>query len=165
MKKTLGSFAAALFGLALVMSAQAADMSHGGHDMNMNMDQQGSGHQGMDHGQQDQAFRRAMVDGYQLAYELIDMKAGMAGHAMPAEMKSHHLMVYIVDPQGQPVAHGKVGYLVTGPDGEQKAMTMPMSGGYGADVDFEPVGTYTVKTKVVAPDGKKLMDEFTYEAK
>jgi len=110
------------------------------------------------------------VDGHHLAYHLIDMKEKMAGaggkimegHDMD-QMESHHLMLYVVGPDGKKVTEGKVGYKVEGPDGRvQKAMAMGMNGAFGADIDFKVKGTYTIKTKVVA-DGKKLIDTFSYK--
>ncbi|MDF1552614.1 MAG: hypothetical protein P1P84_06100 [Deferrisomatales bacterium] len=129
----------------------------------------------MDHSEhQGEMIRETTVDGYQLAYHLIDNMAAMAkmddmkGHDM-SKMKSNHLMLYIVDGSGKAVAEGKVGYKVTGPDGKDQqtmamAMRSGMSAGFGADVDFKAKGTYTIKTKAVAGE-TKLMDEFTYEVK
>ena len=60
---------------------------------------------------------------------------------------------------------GKVGFLVTGPDGsKQKAMAMGMKGAYGANMDFSQKGVYSIKTKAVFGD-KKLFDQFDYEVK
>jgi len=161
MNKAKTLFLTLFCGLALAAGAQAADMNHSGHDM-----QGGHGSdQAMDNGHMGEKIHESAVEGYQLRYELIDMRAQMAGHEMPPEMKTHHLMVYVTDPKGDTVERAKTGYLVTGPAGEQKAMAMAMSGGYGADVDLKPAGTYTMKTKVVTPDGKTLLDQFTYEAK
>jgi hypothetical protein len=61
------------------------------------------------------------------------------------------------------VAQAKGGYLIEKPDGsDQRVMTMPMSGGHGADVALDAPGNYTVKTKVIAGD-QTLMDRFTYQ--
>jgi hypothetical protein len=135
-------------------------------------------------------IHESTVEGYQFAYHLIDMKARMAamkgsgtkgsgtkgsdtkgsgtkgsatkGYDM-SQMKSHHLMVYIMGPEGKMITGAKVGYKVTGPDGaDQKTMAMGMKGGFGADVDLEAEGTYQIKTKAVA-GGVKLIDEFKYE--
>ena len=47
--------------------------------------------------------------------------------------ETHHLMVYVMDPDGQAVQEAKLGYLVEGPDGtKQKLMAMGMQGAYGA---------------------------------
>jgi hypothetical protein len=128
-------------------------MNHSGHDMDR------GGHSGM-------KIHTATVDGYELRYELIDMKARMEGmENMPEMQHSHHMMVYVRDRDGNAVESAKVGYLIQGPGGDvQKAMCMGMGGGYGADVSLEDAGAYTIKTKVVAGD-KTLMDGFEYEVK
>ncbi len=145
----------------LIIAAQAVAMSEGhqGHKMDH------SAHMG-------KLIRTTKVDGFTFAYHLIDMKEKMATmdqkHTMAADamenMKSHHLMLYIEGPKGEKIKDAKVGYLVTSSDGnKQKAMTMAMTGGYGADVDFKAAGSYTVKTKVVHGEAK-LADEFEYTA-
>ena len=64
---------------------------------------------------------------------------------------------------GKPLTGAKVGYLVTNPSGKkQKAMTMEMKGGYGADVELVEKGTYTITVKVVK-DGSQIVDKFTHE--
>jgi hypothetical protein len=109
------------------------------------------------------------IDGYRFAFHLIDTQKGteemkdMEG-SKKANM-THHLMVYVNDPDGRPVEGAKLGYLVEGPDGaKQKLMTMGMQNAYGANVNFKNKGTYTVKTKFLAGD-KKLLDRFSYEVK
>lgn len=127
----------------------------------------GMGHSGgqMDHGSRmGELIRTTIVDGYQMAYRLIDMQQQMEkmpkGHGMPG---THHLMVFIQGPNGQTVSDAQVGYLVEGPDGStQKRMCMGMSGGFGADVSFMEKGAYTVKTKAVVGD-RQLMDTFSYQ--
>lgn len=115
-------------------------------------------------------IHNATVDGYQLAYHMIDMKGKMTdmkseGQA-PMMKKTLHLMLYVNDPEGKPVASAKVGYLVTGPNGsDQKMMCMAMGvGGYGANVDFSTAGDYTITSKIVIGD-KTLKNNFTYTAK
>lgn len=111
----------------------------------------------------------SVLEGYRFAYHLIDIRK------RPDEMKdmegskeadaTHHLMVYVMDPDGQNVEEAKLGYLVEGPDGaKQKLMAMGMQGAYGANVNFKNKGTYTIKTKLLAGD-KKLFDRFSYEVK
>lgn len=109
-----------------------------------------------DHGENaGEKIHASTVDGYAFDYTLYDFP----------ERKTHHLMVSITDPGGKPVDNGKVGFLVTGPDGnKQKAMAMGMGGAYGADVDLEIQGMYTIKAKAVVGD-KKLFDRFEYEVK
>ena len=75
---------------------------------------------------------------------------------------SHHLMVYILMPNGEKIEKAKVGYLIQGPKKEkQKVMTMAMREGFGADVRMKDKGTYLIKTKVVL-NGKKIIDQFNY---
>ena len=106
-------------------------------------------------------IHESVVADYQFAYHLIDRQELTKS---TKEMdKSHHMMVYIIDPEGRKVEEAKVGYLVKGPDGStQKLMTMGMQGAYGADLNFKIKGTYTVKMKAVTGE-KKLLDTFTYE--
>jgi hypothetical protein len=100
-------------------------------------------------------IHESTVQGYRLAYHLLDLP----------NREAHHLMVYIVDPAGIAVTKAKVGYLVTGPDkAKQKAMAMGMKNAFGADVDMTVPGTYSIKTKALA-GGKKLLDQFAYEMK
>lgn len=95
------------------------------------------------------------IDGYNLAYHLLDLP----------NKDAHHLMTYVVNPQGKSVIEAKVGYLVIGPDGKkQKVMAMLMNESFGGDVDFTVKGTYTVKAKAVVGT-EKLIDSFTYEVK
>lgn len=95
------------------------------------------------------------VDGYHLAYHLLDLP----------NKDAHHLMTYVVDPHGKPVTDAKVGYLVVGPDGKkQKVMAMAMKTSFGGDIDFTVKGSYTVKTKAIVGT-EKLTDSFTYEVK
>ena len=121
-----------------------------------------SGHVGV-------VIHESTIEGYGFAYHLIDMKKGAA------EMKdmkvseeagtTHHLMVYVKDPDGNAVEGAKLGYLVEGPDGaKQKLMAMGMQGAYGANVNFKNKGAFTIKTKFLAGD-KKLFDSFSYEVK
>ncbi|HIJ41856.1 MAG TPA: hypothetical protein HPP90_12380 [Deltaproteobacteria bacterium] len=95
------------------------------------------------------------VDGYGFDYTLYDFP----------ERKIQHLMVSFKGPEGTDLEQGKVGFLVTGPDGsKQKGMAMGMKNAYGADMDFSQKGIYTIKTKAVFGD-KKLFDQFNYEVK
>ena len=124
----------------------------------------------MDHSKHVGAMiHESTIEGYRFAYHLIDIQKNT--HKMK-DMKgsdeadtTHHLMVYVNDPDGNGVEAAKLGYLVEGPDGvKQKLMTMGMQGAYGANVNFEVKGTYTVKTKFVVGD-KKLFDSFSYQVK
>ena len=109
------------------------------------------------------------IEGYRFAYHLMDIKKGTAEMkdmkgSKEADM-THHLMVYVKDPDGRAVEAAKLGYLVEGPDGaKQKLMTMGMQGAFGANVNFKNKGTYTIKAKILAGD-TKLFDKFNYEVK
>ena len=125
---------------------------------------------GIDHsGHVGDMIHESTVDGFRFAYHLIDIQKN------PEQMndmkgskeseKTHHLMVYVMDPDGQSVQRAKLGYLVEGPNGaKQKLMAMGMQGAYGANVDFTNKGSYTIKTKIVTGD-KKLFDRFSHEVK
>lgn len=100
-------------------------------------------------------IHESKVQGYHLAYHLLDLPG----------RQEQHLMTYIADGSGKPIAKGQVGYLVVGPDGKnQKVMAMAMKDAFGGDVNFTVKGRYTIKAKAVFDD-KKLMDEFDFEVK
>lgn len=155
-------------GLILLMLAPfGISAEHGGHSQEPSASADHGGHGSMDHSaHQGELIYESEVDGYGFAYHLIDMRERMAGMEKMPEMKNtHHLMLYVKSPQGQMVDTAKVGYLIEGPDGKTKtAMCMPMSGGFGADVNFQDPGVYKIKAKMVSRD-TKLMDGFTYEVK
>ena len=108
-------------------------------------------------------IRSKSENGLRLEYRLIDMKARARarGIGITPQMKSHHLMLYVIDEQsGEPVTNGRAGYLVKAPGrGAQKVMAMKMGKGYGGDVDLAP-GANRVKVKFVS-GSKKVIDEFT----
>lgn len=149
-----------IFFTLLVFSGDPLSFAAGSHD-------QGSA---TDHSEHVGAMiHESDIEGYRFAYHLIDMSKnpkmmeGMKG-TKDAD-KTHHLMVYVKDPQGRSVDGAKLGYLVEGPDGaKQKLMTMGMQGAYGANVNFNDKGMYTIKAKFLAGD-KKLFDQFSYEVK
>ena len=135
------------FGITLVTSSIASNCGHEGEH---------SGHAG-------KLIHSDTVDGYRLAYHLIDIRKHVKDRK-DIDV-THHLMVYITDPEGHALNKAKVGYLITGPNGEkQKRMTMGMGGGFGADVKFKEEGAYTVKTKIVVGK-KRLLNQFAYEVK
>ena len=153
MKKIMIFTVTIIFGAALVLPAFSQDSE-------TSIDH--SGHVGV-------MIHESEIGGYRFAYHLMDIQKGTA------EMKdmkgskeaetTHHLMVYVKDPDGRAVEAAKLGYLVEGPDGaKQKLMTMGMQGAYGANVNFKNKGTYTIKAKFLAGD-KKLFDRFDYEVK
>lgn len=158
------------------------DSGHSGHGTHQITDQQGdgghqmqhggghtmgkpaSGHGTMDHsGHSGDLLHESEVNGYKFTYHTIDMASKMA-FMKGKEHITHHMMVYITGPDGQTVTNAKVGYLIQGPERDQKLMCMGMGGGYGADVSFKEPGKYTVKTKAVAGD-VTLMDAFEHEVK
>ena len=151
MKKSMFLFVITITGAFFFNIAALAD------DKGMKMDhsQSGGDHgKAMEHSQHiGEKIHESKVEGYQFAYHLLNME----------DRATHHMMVYIMAPDGGKVEDAKVGYLVNGPDGtKQKMMAMGMKNAYGADFDFKKKGTYMVKMKAVTGD-KKLLDEFTYE--
>jgi hypothetical protein len=117
-------------------------------------------------------FHESMVEGYMLAYYLMDLREQKgeqanthAAHGKKEMDKPHHIMVYIMDKNHMPVHKGKVGFLITNKEGKkQKAMGMYMSGGFGTTADMKENGVYAISTKVVLGN-VKLMDKFEYEIK
>lgn len=151
MKKSMFLFVIAITG-AFVFNIAALAKDQG---MKMDHSQSAGDHgKATDHSQHmGEKIHESKVEGYQFAYHLLNME----------DRATHHMMVYIMAPDGGKVEDAKVGYLVNGPDGtKQKMMAMGMKNAYGADFDFKKKGTYTVKMKAVTAD-KKFMDEFTYE--
>jgi hypothetical protein len=167
------TFSGAMAGDMSLPKAPEKAMEHGAQGMGMEkMDHSSHGKEMGAMGHSDRAgenIRNATVDGYQLAYHLVDMREKMKamkseGHTHP--MMSHHLMVYVNDPAGSPVGSAKAGFLVTAPNvPEQKVMGMAMGvGGYGADIDFSAPGDYALTSKIVVGD-KTIKDNFAYTAK
>lgn len=167
----------AAFIFAATGAVMAEDMSNDmAHDMSMEkmdhgMHQMEGDKMAMEHSDHSgDNIHNSVVDGYRFSYHLIDIQEKMAamkaaGHMHEGMDATHHLMVYIEDPDGATVENATVGYLVEGPDGStQKHMCMGMGGGYGSDMDFADSGDYIIKTKAVVK-GKKLIDDFTYPIK
>jgi hypothetical protein len=95
------------------------------------------------------------VQDFRLAYHLLELPGN----------NYHHLMVYIIDGQGNYVTEGKVGYLIEGPGGsKQKVMAESMGTAFGGNVNFNKSGNYIVRTKAVFDD-VKILDKFTFEIK
>ena len=152
--------------------AEGHSMKHAANTMPPQMDDSPQGYNRdknpMDHSHKPgNHFRNAVVNGYHLTYDLMDLREKMIKMkpADPPYTMTHHLMVFVKDADGRPINSAKVGYLVIGPTNEtQKLMCMAMAGGYGADINFTAPGTYTVKTKVMV--GKQsILDSFTYDIK
>ena len=157
-----------LFVLALSLPSSAAQKDHGSMDhptQDHPAKAQGTPPTGgMDHSaHMGDLIHESTVEGYHLAYHLIDMQQHTAG--MKDMPMTHHLMVFVQGPDGKAVTEAKAGYLVDNPDGtDQRLMTMAMNKGFGADVNLKAKGVYTIKTKIVAQD-RQLMDSFPYEVK
>jgi hypothetical protein len=107
----------------------------------------------MDHsGHIGKKIHESVVQGYRLAYHLLDLPG----------REAKHLITYIRDGQGHAVINAKVGYQVVAPDSTKKnVMAMVMDKAYGADVNLTAKGTYTIKAKAAFKD-KKLLDQFTF---
>ena len=153
MKKSMFLFIIMVTGTFVINLTAMAD------DKDMKMDHtKSAGDHGktMDHSQHmGDKIHESKVEGYQFAYHMLNME----------DRATHHMMVYILAPDGGKVEDAKVGFLVNGPGGtKQKMMAMGMQGAYGADLDFKQKGSYTVKMKAVSGD-QKFLDEFTYEVK
>ena len=116
----------------------------------------------------DKPIHEADINGYHFAYKLIDLKEKMKDmkdmqHDMEKMTATHHLMLFIKNADDKTIEAEKVGFMITGPDGnEQKIMAMGMSGGYGADINLSLPGEYTVKAKALIGE-QKLMDSFMYK--
>ncbi|NOY69551.1 MAG: hypothetical protein GXP53_08690 [Deltaproteobacteria bacterium] len=122
----------------------------------MNMDKNAHGNMNMMGTQ----IRTASVDGYEVAYHVMDMHAQMPDN--PEMAGTYHLMVSFKDSTGKPVTSATVGYLVKGPDGKtQKAMAMTMGKSFGANLKLTEKGEYAITAKALIGD-KKVIDRFTY---
>jgi hypothetical protein len=160
--------------LLIFTAAPALAADHGAMD-----------HAGMDHGAMGGApaaaaepaasaspeLRKVVVSGYTLTYTLFEMGQTMQSGSMPMtahgapKMKSHHLMVYAVGPDGKPAAGAQAGFLIVQPDKtEVKVMAMQMGDGFGADVDLAAKGDYAITTKI-ALAGQNLVDTFVHTVK
>jgi len=147
----------------LVTGTGFAGSDMAGHDMN---------HSDSKSDKVGDLVHESMVEGYMLAYYLMDLREqkseqanAHAAHGKKEMDKPHHIMVYIMDKDHKPVHKGKVGFLITNKEGKkQKAMGMYMSNGFGTTADMKKKGVYAISTKVVMGD-VKLMDKFEYEIK
>lgn len=100
-------------------------------------------------------IHESRVQDFRLAYHLLELPGN----------NYHHLMVYIIDEQGNSVTKATVGYLIEGPsDSKQKVMAESMGTAFGGNVNFNKSGNYIVRTKAVFDD-VKLLDEFSFDIK
>mgnify|MGYP006282023859 CR=1 FL=1 len=156
----------AVLAAALVLFSSAASAMDDGHDMDTS-DRIG------------EQFHESMQNGYMLSYYLMDLRdqgddkaSDHASHdhashgGKEKEMdKPHHIMVYIMDQDHEPVTDAKVGFLIKDKDGRtQKIMAMYMSKGFGITADMKKKGEYEIAVKAVF-DGVTLMDRFNHEMK
>ncbi|MEN8212592.1 MAG: hypothetical protein ABFR31_12805 [Thermodesulfobacteriota bacterium] len=111
-------------------------------------------------------IHESVVEGYMLSYYFMDLRdQKSSSHTSGAQDmdKPHHIMVYIMDKNHNPVLKAKVGFLIKDADNnKQKAMGMFMSNGFGATCDMKKRGSYTIITKVVL-ENRVLKDSFNYE--
>ena len=157
MKRVVLMITTCIFPFILNLSSISA-MEMPGHD--------GKGHS-MDHPtRMGENIRETTVNGHMLAYHLIDMAAKMEGMtSMPPMMATHHMMVYIMTPDGKMVKDAKTGFVIEDPDKKkQQVMAMGMGDGYGSDITLKKKGTYKIAVKIVR-EGKSFMDVFAYEVK
>lgn len=123
-------------------------------------------------------FHESVQNGYMLSYYLMDLRNqgddnAVAGHSSGDHTsnggkqmdKPHHIMVYIMDKDHNPVTKAKVGFLIKNDAGEtQKIMAMYMSKGFGITADMKAKGVYEITAKAVIND-VTLMDRFSHEMK
>lgn len=133
--------------------AMAADSGHSGH---------GGSTQTEPGGQTEGNIYEAVVEGYRLTYQFFDLPAGnKAGQEDMSKVKTHHLMLFLVGPDGKPTPSSQTGFVIQSPDGaEQKILAMAMGDGAGADVSLNGKGKFIIKSKSVV-NGKTLIDQFT----
>jgi len=122
--------------------------------------------QDIDQGRRGELIYESTVDSHELAYHLIDMEGAAAEmeakDSLGGQKPTHHLMLYVIDPQGNPVKKARAGFLIKGPEGiEQKTMAMAMANGFGADISLHKPGEYSIKAKVVS-EKQTLIDGFVY---
>ena len=122
-------------------------------------------------------FHESMQNGYMLSYYLMDLRnqgdekaaddssGDHTSHGEKQMDKPHHIMVYIMDQDHEPVTEAKVGFMIKNDAGEtQKIMAMYMSKGFGITADMKAKGMYEIAVKAVVDD-VALMDRFNHEMK
>ncbi|MDA3916562.1 MAG: hypothetical protein PF690_06285 [Deltaproteobacteria bacterium] len=120
-------------------------------------------------------IHESVIDGYVLSHYFMDLRdQKTASHADDTKIgtpnldkeemdKPHHIMVYIMDKDHNPVLKGKVGFMIKdAANNKQTAMGMFMSKGFGTTADMKKKGSYTIFTKIVL-ENKILKDSFKYE--
>ena len=124
-------------------------------------------------------IREAQAGGYQLTYYLLDLGAAVAP-------KTKHLMAFVATSEGKDIPDAAVTYRIVGPGTEERtvtaqrmkggtftfkvgpeqqtAKTIPMAGGFGADVHLREKGDYKVAATVTI-GAASVTDEFGYTVK
>ncbi len=122
-------------------------------------------------------FHESTQNGYMLSYYLMDLRnqsddkaadhssGDHASHGEKEMDKPHHIMVYIMDKDHNPVMDARVGFLIKNHAGDtQKIMAMYMSKGFGITADMRAKGVYEITAKAVIND-VTIMDRFSHEMK
>jgi hypothetical protein len=120
-------------------------------------------------------IHESVVDGYMLAYHILDLRDQKADGMDKASMdrtyamtnenmdSPHHLMLYIMDKNHKLILKGEVVFLIKDPEGNpQKIMGIYMDRGFGATADMKNKGIYNITAKAIIGD-KELLDKFEYE--
>ena len=120
-------------------------------------------------------IHESVVDGYMLAYHILDLRDQKADGMDKASMdrtfamtnenmdSPHHLMLYIMDKNHKLILKGEVGFLIKDPEGDfQKITGIYMDRGFGATADMKSKGIYTIEAKAII-GGEELLDKFEYE--
>jgi hypothetical protein len=120
-------------------------------------------------------IHESVVDGYMLAYHILDLRDQKTDGMDKASMdrtfamtnenmdNPHHLMLYIMDKNHKLILKGEVGFQIKDPEGNsKKIMGIYMDRGFGATADMKTKGIYTIEANAVI-GGKELLDKFEYE--
>lgn len=167
MEKTLKHFLNALFILVFLAGSAVAIGNKPEHDMD--------DHEKASISRIGDLIHESVVDGYMLAYHILDLRDQKADGMDKASMdrtfamtnqnmdSPHHLMLYIMDKDHKLILKGEVGFLIRDPEGNsQKIMGNYMDRGFGATADMRSKGIYTIEAKIII-GGTELLDKFEYE--
>ena len=158
----------------LMIPAAVMAMNHDGNKgMDMDMDhgsmekmEHGGGMEmgGMTMGGNMIMLQDEEVDGVMGSAHLLDIKAKMAEHGMPA---THHLMIGFMNGEGDAMAKGTVAVKIEAPDGKvsKPIMMMGMKEAFGADVTLDQKGMYHFKIGTKLADGQKRTFHMHYDNK
>ena len=104
-------------------------------------------------------IRRSSVEGYQFSYHLI--RLGEGTEAKPGAA-THHLMLFIMAPNGAMVTDAEVTVRIDDEAGrEQKETARQMTSGFGVDLLLRKEGVYKFRAAVV-DKGVSLTDAFEF---